>query len=103
MVVEYLKVQVEPEEVDRFIQCDAEIWTPVLLRYPGFHHKQVWRNAQNPGEIVMVLWWETRTEWKAVPAAVLEETDRLFVAAMGRTVPFVQTGEYTIEQNLELT
>ena len=42
MVIEWLKVTVEKDEIDRYIQLDQAIWTPVLAACDGFHKKEVW-------------------------------------------------------------
>jgi hypothetical protein len=41
VAMEYLRVKVRPEEVDRFVQADRDVWTTFLSQQPGFLHKQV--------------------------------------------------------------
>jgi uncharacterized protein (TIGR03792 family) len=94
VAMEYLRVQVRPEEVDRFVQADRDIWTTFLSQQPGFLHKQVLCSKTTPGEVVILTQWRSREEWKSISQDLLDETDRKFTVAMGRSVPFTETGEY---------
>jgi uncharacterized protein (TIGR03792 family) len=94
VAMEYLRVKVLPEEVDRFVQADRDIWTTFLSQQPGFLHKQVLCSKTTPGEVVILTQWRSREEWKSIPQDLLNETDRKFTVAMGRSVPFTETGEY---------
>jgi uncharacterized protein (TIGR03792 family) len=94
VAMEYLRVKVRPEEVDRFVQADRDVWTTFLSQQPGFLHKQVLCSKTTPGEIVMLTQWRSREEWKSISQDLLDETDRKFTVAMGRSVPFTETGEY---------
>jgi uncharacterized protein (TIGR03792 family) len=94
VAVEYLRVKVLPEEVDRFVQADRDIWTAFLSQQAGFLSKQVLCSKKIPGEVVILTQWRSREEWKSISQDLLVETDRKFTAAMGRSVPFAETGEY---------
>ena len=96
MVIEWLKVTVEKDEIDRYIQLDQAIWTPVLAACDGFHKKEVWWSPD--GEIVMVVWWNTREQWKSIPEATLDETDRTFTEALGYPVKFLEAREYNMTE-----
>lgn len=98
MVIEWLKVKVPAELRETYIQKDAEIWTPVLASYPGFVRKEVWINPKDETELVMVIHWQTKDAWKAIPAEVLQETDRKFTTAMGQPFPFAEEGEYQLRK-----
>ena len=78
------------------MQLDQAIWTPVLAACDGFRGKEVWWNSD--GEIVMIMRWATREQWKAIPGDILGETDRTFVEALGYKVPFLEEGEYSVAQ-----
>jgi uncharacterized protein (TIGR03792 family) len=95
MVIEMLRVMLKSEEVDRYVQLDAEIWTPVLSACKGFLGKEVWSNPD--GEIMVVVRWATREEWKAIPHDLLEATAQAFVTAMGYAVPFLEVQEYIVK------
>ncbi len=94
--IEYLRVKVLPEEVDRFVQADREVWTEFLSKQPGFLSKQVMCSTKNPGDVMIITQWRSRAEWKGISQALLEETDRKFTQVMGRSVPFTETGEYMV-------
>lgn len=98
MVIEWLKVKVPLEKRERYIQKDAEIWTTVLAQYPGFVGKEVWLNPKDDSELVLVIHWQSKEAWKAVPEAVLEEADRRFTEALGESFPFIETGEYQVRK-----
>lgn len=99
MVIEWLKVKVPSALRETYIQKDTEIWTPVLASYPGFVRKEVWINPKDETELVMVIHWQTKDAWKAIPAEVLQETDRKFAEAMGQSFPFAEEGEYQLRKS----
>ncbi|MGI0490287.1 TIGR03792 family protein [Alkalinema pantanalense CENA528] len=99
MVIEWLRVKVPIELRERYIEQDAAIWTAALANCAGFMGKQVWTNPQDPTEIVMVLQWASRDQWKVIPADWLESLDRAFIAAMGQAFPLIETGEYHVVSN----
>ncbi|MEQ9369760.1 MAG: TIGR03792 family protein [Coleofasciculus chthonoplastes F3-SA18-01] len=74
MVIEYLKIRVSPELRETFIQKDAEIWTSMLARCPGFISKEVWIEPETPTEVILIIRWTSREQWKAVPQEQLEGT-----------------------------
>ncbi|WP_443029131.1 TIGR03792 family protein [Spirulina sp. CS-785/01] len=97
MVIEWLQFRVNPEHREQFVQQDAEIWTPVLARYPGFSGKEVWVSPDSP-EIIIIIRWETREQWKAIPETVLIETEAKFAQAMGNTYDLVEGKEYQLRK-----
>lgn len=94
MIIEWLKARVPIDLKARYLQLDAEIWTPVLAKCPGFLGKQVWTSPENPTEVVLVMQWASRSQWKSIPIDLLRETEQQFVQALGVSVPFVETREY---------
>ena len=91
--VEYLVFDVDPERVEQFIALDHEIWTRHLESYPGFISKQVWRNAYKPGEVTLLIFWNSLEEWRSVPEEELKETAHKFDSAFG-VENYRLTGEY---------
>jgi len=83
MVIEWLKFQVKPESREKFIQQDAQIWTPFLEQYSGFLSKEVWINPKKEDEVIFIIRWENWEKWKAVPHTLVEATEQQFAAAMG--------------------
>lgn len=99
MVIEWLKFNVAPDQRERLIQKDEEIWTAALAQYPGFLSKEVWIDPHRSDEVVFVIRWRDRDAWKSVPADLLEETEQRFSQAMGAT-PYTLTeaGEFQIRK-----
>jgi len=90
MVIEQLTFEVPPADQARFIALDAAIWTPALARNAGFLGKEVWREADAPGRLHLVIRWESRAAWHAVPGDLLAETDAAFNAALGTVYPVLR-------------
>ncbi|MDJ0846029.1 TIGR03792 family protein [Crocosphaera sp.] len=82
MVIEWLQFKVSPESRERFIQLDREIWTPVLEQFSGFLGKEVWISPHRPQEIILIIRWETREQWKSIPQEILEQTEQKFAQQM---------------------
>ncbi|MGL4237285.1 TIGR03792 family protein [Tabrizicola sp.] len=87
MVIEQLTFSVPPTLLDRFLALDHDIWTTALSQQPGFISKEVWREAACPDRIHLIIRWQSRAAWKAVPKALLAETDRRFAEALGTVIP----------------
>lgn len=85
MVIEWLKFRVAPEAREKFIQQDEAIWTATLSKQPGFISKEVWLAPDKANEVIFIIRWQSRQQWKAIPMDVLTATERQFARAMGRT------------------
>jgi uncharacterized protein (TIGR03792 family) len=94
MAIEWLTIEVPEADRDRFMVTDREIWTTFLANCPGFIRKQVWVNPEQPGQVCLVVEWESRDLWKAIDPEALAAVDQSFVAAMGQVYPIVYAGEY---------
>jgi uncharacterized protein (TIGR03792 family) len=92
--IEWLKFRVPPQQQDLFLQKDAEIWTPVLSDSPGFTGKEVWQNSNHADEVILVIHWSSREEWKAIPQDLLEQTNQRFNEAVGADYPLVEAKEF---------
>jgi hypothetical protein len=51
-------------------------------------------NPAQPGQVCLVVEWESRDLWKAIDLEDLAAVDRSFVAAIGRVYPIVYAGGY---------
>jgi uncharacterized protein (TIGR03792 family) len=91
-------VKIPPEQREKYIQKDAEIWTAALAKHPGFLGKEVWINPNDPTEVVLIIHWATKEAWKAIPQAELEDIERKFTVAMGKSYPIVESGEYQVRK-----
>jgi uncharacterized protein (TIGR03792 family) len=98
VVIELLKFQVPPGEREIYIQKDAEIWTTGLAKYPGFLGKEVWINPEEPTELILIVRWATREQWKAIPLEDLQIIEEKFTQAMGKSYPIVESGEYQVRK-----
>jgi uncharacterized protein (TIGR03792 family) len=83
MVIEWLEFQVKPEAREKFIQKDQEIWTKFLAKQPGFLGKELWINPTIEEQLIIVVHWQTKEQWKAVPQNLLDDTEAKFSLAMG--------------------
>lgn len=98
MVIEWLKFRVAPEFREAFIETDYDIWTTALKRYPGFLGKMVWIHPNDPTEVVLVIHWRTREEWKAIPQEDLDQIDQQFDQAIEFDYEWVESKEYQVRR-----
>lgn len=75
MIVEWLRFKVPPEKWEAFIRRDEEVWTAGLRNFPGYLGKEIWVDAVE-NEVVILIRWETREQWKSVPQSTIDELDR---------------------------
>lgn len=75
MVIEWQRVRVRPEERERWVEKDAEIWTPALREREGFLGKEVWL-GEDGSEVVLVIRWRSREDWEGTPG--VEELEERF-------------------------
>lgn len=98
MVIEWLKFKIDSNR-EKFIEKDAEIWTATLSKYPGFLGKEIWINPNNEAEIIFIIRWKTREDWKAVPQSILEETEQKFAQAVGNiSYEMSESSEYQVRK-----
>jgi uncharacterized protein (TIGR03792 family) len=74
MIIEWLRFKVPPEKWEAFIRRDEEVWTAGLRNFPGYLGKEIWVDAVE-NEVVMLIRWETREQWKSVPQSTIDELD----------------------------
>lgn len=99
MVIEWLKVRVDEQWRERYVQIDEEIWTAALARYPGFLGKEIWLSPSHPDEVIMIIQWATREQWKAIPAADLKLIEQQFDRALGtRDYKIVEEKEFVVRK-----
>jgi len=75
MIIEWLRFKVAPEKWEAFIQRDEEVWTAGLKNFPGYLGKEIWVDSVE-NEVVMLIRWETREQWKSVLQSTIDELDR---------------------------
>ena len=99
MVIEWLSFRVKPELREEFIQKDAAIWTATLSQQEGFLSKEVWIDPAKSDRLYLVIRWQTRQQWKAVPLELLAQTDAKFMSAMGKdNYEMLESKEYQIRK-----
>jgi uncharacterized protein (TIGR03792 family) len=102
MVIEWLKFQVAEELREAFIQKDEEIWTAALAKCPGFLGKEVWISPQNSQAVILVIHWETREAWKAIPQDYLNATEQRFNQAFnGNTYKITESEDYSVRKFIQ--
>jgi uncharacterized protein (TIGR03792 family) len=96
MIIEWLRFKVPPEKWEAFILQDEEVWTAGIKKNPGFLGKEIgvdW--VEN--EVVMLIRWETREQWKSVLQSTIDELDR----QMGDLqIAIVESREYQVPKFL---
>ena len=98
MVIELLRVKVAPKKRERYVQKDAEIWTQALASFPGFLGKEVWISPNDPTEVILVIRWATREQWKAIPTKRFDEIEQKFAQQMGNTYQTIESSEYQVRK-----
>jgi uncharacterized protein (TIGR03792 family) len=78
MVVEWQRVRVRPELLERYLEADEAVWTAGLRREEGFLGKEVWLDRERSGEAVLVIRWRSERHWKGIPEERLEDLERQF-------------------------
>ncbi|MBF2013995.1 MAG: TIGR03792 family protein [Rivularia sp. T60_A2020_040] len=98
MEIELLKFKIAPEYREQYIQRDAEIWTAALANYPGFIGKELWINPNDSTELVMVIRWETREQWKSIPKEEIDRITESFDQDLGFSYEMVESSEYQVRK-----
>lgn len=97
MVIEFLKIEVTPQDRERYLQLDKEIWTQALAKCAGFLGKEVWLNPNKPSEVILIIRWASQKEWKSISSQLLQEIERQFVLATGSIHhQIIESAEYQV-------
>jgi uncharacterized protein (TIGR03792 family) len=96
MVIEWLKIQVAPELREEFIQKDAIVWTPALAKWAGFLGKEVWLDRQFPDQVNLVIHWQTKEQWQAIPEDYLATITREFDQHFPYPNEIIEAQEYQV-------
>jgi len=84
MVIEWLRFKVQERHREKFIYHDRLIWTEFLSSVSGFLGKEVWIEPQNSNNIVLVIRWNTKEEWKSISSEDLDKVKQHFDAVMNQ-------------------
>lgn len=98
VVIELLKVKVTPELREQYLQKDAEIWTQALAGCPGFLGKEVWLNPKEPTEVILIIRWASREQWKSISLKLLNAVEQQFTQQLGNAYQIVDAAEYQVRK-----
>jgi uncharacterized protein (TIGR03792 family) len=76
VIVEELTLQVDAPDITGFLEADERVWTAFLAAQPGFVHKEVWVPGDRPNTVVIMVWWASREQWKAISDETVADVDR---------------------------
>jgi uncharacterized protein (TIGR03792 family) len=76
VIVEELTLHVEAPELEGFLEADSLIWSAFLATQPGFVRKEVWIPDDRPDTVVIMVWWATREQWKAISDETVAAVDQ---------------------------
>jgi uncharacterized protein (TIGR03792 family) len=99
MIVEWLRIQVAPEQREAYVQKDYEIWTNFLRQQPGFLRKDVWISTDNLSEVVLSIHWATLEQQQAIPKPDLEEVKQRFKAALSSPSEVLEIKLYQLRKS----
>ncbi|MFE4106404.1 TIGR03792 family protein [Almyronema epifaneia] len=98
MVIEWLKFRVPAEQRERYVQIDAEVWTLALEKYEGFLGKEVWISPDDTSELILVIRWASREQWKAIAAVELDKITQTFDQSLGFAYEMLESKEYQVRR-----
>ncbi len=97
VIIELLKVKVAPELQKQYLQKDAEIWTQALASCPGFLGKEVWLNSNEPTEVILIIRWASREQWKSIPLELINAIEQQFAQQLSNNYQIVESSEYQVK------
>ncbi|MGG6237411.1 TIGR03792 family protein [Nodosilinea sp. AN01ver1] len=98
MVIEWLTFAVAPENRENFIRLDNDIWTAALSQYPGFISKEVWISPDLHDQVVFMVRWQTREQWKSIPQEELDAVEQQFDEAVEFDYRMIDAREYQVRR-----
>ncbi|MGD1859793.1 MAG: TIGR03792 family protein [Leptolyngbyaceae cyanobacterium] len=98
MVIEWLKFRVPADQRERYVHIDDEIWTASLRQYPGFISKETWISPDDPEVVILVIRWQTRDQWFAIPEDELTAITTRFDDAFGFDYIMEESKEYQVRR-----
>ncbi|MEM9924783.1 MAG: TIGR03792 family protein [Cyanobacteria bacterium P01_D01_bin.50] len=98
MLIELLKFRIAPENREKYIQKDAEIWTTALAKYPGFLGKELWINEDDPTELVIINRWKTNVQQKYIPSEEISAINERFNKELGFSFETVESSVYQVRK-----
>jgi uncharacterized protein (TIGR03792 family) len=96
MVIEHLTLRVPLALRPRFLEADELVWTATLAAQPGYLGKETWVYAADPDTLHLIIRWQSRAQWQAVPANLLADADTRMADAMGQPCPVLSCTDYDV-------
>ena len=75
MVIEELHFTLDPADVEQFLDVEGRVWTGFLKTCDGFLRKETWLPEDEPGKVVVMIWWNTMAQWKSITPEQCDEVD----------------------------
>ena len=78
VVIEFLTFDVAPDDRERWLRVEEEVWSRFLEAQDGFIRKEMWLAEEDPSAVHAVIWWESLAQWKAIgPESVAAVDERM--------------------------
>lgn len=90
--IEELVFRIKPDQVERYIQLETEIFSVPLSDVPGFLGGDTWVSQDHEGEVTSHYYWESEAAYRGVDQAWLGGQKEKMGAAMGDDAAFVRAG-----------
>ncbi len=71
--IEGLTFRVAPEDVEKYLKVERDVWFDDLATLPGFLGSETWVSKTNPGEVTQIYFWESEEAFLAVPQDFKDE------------------------------
>ncbi len=83
--VEHLEFTIPRDDVDRFFEADANVWTPYLSSIDGYGGKMQVFNTSTEENITVAyfIFWDSYEAWKEIPVDELISVQNEFVEVYG--------------------
>lgn len=75
MVIEFLTFEIDPDEIEEWLDVDERTWTRFLVAQDGFVSKEIWAERDRPGTVIAVITWRDEAAWRSIPAVLLDAVD----------------------------
>ncbi len=77
VIIEHLRLRVPSQKREAWLKAEKGSWEPWLAEKKGFLGRQLFWDDQNE-EAVLIISWESREQWKAIPQSEIDEIQENF-------------------------
>lgn len=95
--IEWLQFEVPAAEQALFIEKEYEIWEPIDRRSPDYLGKEMWRDAQDPNQLIMVNRWSSAAHHQGITKEMVQQAEQDFTAAVGEDYPIVAAKKFRLQ------